>query len=744
MANVFSITPRAPDWNAQTTETLEDPDEPPEKLPPSAFTRSTIRHPAEQPSLLTRAILAQSDEENSGRFTAAFHTHRRRSMTSNFSIASTADLTSDTGYTSPSRVGTPSPPTHTISILQLHSNIADNNNNNNNNSNSSGNKPGLFNGRAIAFGAQPAANGATRKRCIQFACGAKPAPPPRHVTDTPPASRPVSAQEMQEPPRRTSIKFACQARPTDVQSILSRPSTQGSLFSDAVEPRMTTSPQKVPVLATTPTAVRPPLTRKPSNKATTTRPRFLRATSGDLTKDGSQFHEFASDMAREDDWIRNDNLDMQTKLTISDTLRKENSIRRLATEVEEEEAAQLEEEEADRAPGCGDDDDDNNDDDDEEDGGDKDDNDDDDEDLEFDDDDHDDLDDYDAELEDEDSDGYHTDEETGFADSDDEDDGNENMVMWTPGHYNAGKQSSVGFTRRLSANEHHSDSSANSRRSGVRRAKARPIGPTADAADLPDSTDFVCGTLDEDKPLEEVFISCLAARRTENLRVIPQDIDPSFPASDLDEEDEDDSFNAVQQGSDPNVWPMDDVHHDQDRSRRQKGDRTPPRRFRSPPPAKRHQSPPPPRTRGRSPKLLFDCHSPRRVRSPAPRALVTPLQTPRQGAHVHFNLAGRPGLTQTKSLPKPAALFRYSKQHKSLKITSDDETHMRGAIDIVKGLEKKRQRRKEKFMQKYCDRARRGQIPERKALPGLGAERMKEVGLIMAGKKDPGNYVLSF
>ena len=67
----------------------------------------------------------------------------------------------------------------------------------------------------------------------------------------------------------------------------------------------------------------------------------------------------------------------------------------------------------------------------------------------------------------------------------------------------------------------------------------------------------------------------------------------------------------------------------------------------------------------------------------------------------------------------------------------------RGAIDIVKGLEHKRQRRKEKFYQKYCNRARKGQIPEKKAQPGEGAERMRELGLILAGKMGQGNYVIS-
>jgi hypothetical protein len=131
------------------------------------------------------------------------------------------------------------------------------------------------------------------------------------------------------------------------------------------------------------------------------------------------------------------------------------------------------------------------------------------------------------------------------------------------------------------------------------------------------------------------------------------------------------------------------------------------------------------------------------MRSPAPKAVTTPNGSPRLGNHVKFNLAARPGLTITKSLPRPGAAF--GKQYRNhAKLVQDDDIHVRGALDIVKGLEGKRQRRKEKFYQKYCNRARRGQIPERKShKPGQGAERMKELGLLMAGKKDQGNYVLS-
>jgi hypothetical protein len=71
------------------------------------------------------------------------------------------------------------------------------------------------------------------------------------------------------------------------------------------------------------------------------------------------------------------------------------------------------------------------------------------------------------------------------------------------------------------------------------------------------------------------------------------------------------------------------------------------------------------------------------------------------------------------------------------------EQHVRGAIDIVKGLEQKRQRRKEKFYQKYCTKARKEKAQERRPVPGQGAVRMREVGLIMAGRIGQGNFVIS-
>ncbi|PTB75781.1 hypothetical protein M440DRAFT_1439439 [Trichoderma longibrachiatum ATCC 18648] len=677
-------TSQAPEWATQESDLVEDLDEPPELrlyMPtpkPLPFQRSPIRPKQAASSLLTQAILGQSDEEDSH----AFHptktaSQRRRSIVSNASIASTADLTSDTGMTSPSRTNTPSPPLPDLSMLRLHQGANDQ-------------KPGLIAGFFGAKRAEEPAKEAPRKRCIQFACAAKPQAQTKAAPA--PAAAPLAAA------------------PSNVKTPVAEEAPKRCINMTHPLPA---SPR--------PSPVQPALAR----------PRFLRATSTELIKDASQFHEFACGMTREDDWIRQDDA-TQTKLTISDTLVKENLFRRLGAEVEEE-AEQEEQDELEAETAMGDDEDEDEDED---------------EDAE--------LDVLDVEDEDEDeddedemddgSDGYHTDEETGFADSDEEDDEDENMILWTPGRTpSALNQATPSLARRLSMTEQHSDSSIGSRRSR-RRSKPRPIGPQVEAPDLPDSTDFVCGTLDEDRPVEDAYLSCLAARRNEKLRIIPQDIDPSFPASDLEEEDDEDVY-AAAPDSDDHAWvqgAMEDLDDETDRARRRrKNENTSPRRLRSPPPKRRGS--PAPKPRARSPKPLFDRQSPRRARSPAPKAMAmaTPIQTPRQGAHAKFQLAGRPGLTHTKSLPRPSAIFRHQKQPKGSKNSSDNDAHIRSAIDIVKGLEKKRLRRKEKFFQKYCDRARRGQIPERKPLPGTGAERMRELGLLMAGKKDPGNYVLS-
>lgn len=56
------------------------------------------------------------------------------------------------------------------------------------------------------------------------------------------------------------------------------------------------------------------------------------------------------------------------------------------------------------------------------------------------------------------------------------------------------------------------------------------------------------------------------------------------------------------------------------------------------------------------------------------------------------------------------------------------DLHVRGPVDIVIGLEKKRQKRKEKYWRQHCRKAAKEQAVK-KPQPGRGAERMKELGL---------------
>jgi len=107
------------------------------------------------------------------------------------------------------------------------------------------------------------------------------------------------------------------------------------------------------------------------------------------------------------------------------------------------------------------------------------------------------------------------------------------------------------------------------------------------------------------------------------------------------------------------------------------------------------------------------------------------------------SLAFRPGLRTTKSLPKAPGMFPHFKARKPKTPSINEAAHVRGAIDIVKGLEAKRARRREKFYQKYCSRARNQKVQPKRPVPGEGVERMRELGLIMAGKAGPDHYVLS-
>ncbi|CAK7232166.1 hypothetical protein SBRCBS47491_008177 [Sporothrix bragantina] len=831
-SNVLAWTAHAA--NAVEEDASADADEPPDQSRQTAeataqremstachsFQKTVVYRPKEQTeSLLTRALQSQSEDETADHITASgLYPRRRRSITSNTSMASTAGFTSDTGITTPPRTSSPSPRLASIGFAPVKVPAHD--------IKSSGAvdttpKPAATSAsedkaeKAGVANAQPQAP--PRKRCISFACGAvkpsqaaKPASPPAPVTKTPgPDDTPKAAyaqlaqpEQVTEPPKptepkRSCIRFACPARPSDAH----KPQLS-SLKVDAPESRklMARRPSPAPE-PKSPTAMRKLLhrnsagrsprssTRSSASRQSSHSPiavrskKYYNAEPSDLNKESSRFHEFASDAPLEDDWLRRDKVTVQQRLTIDDTLKKEMAIRLLGKEAEEEAEQEEDDEENDDDDVADEDDEDDEDDDEDDEDGDE-------------------NDTVEGDNEYPDGrfsgyssgaeDGYNTDNETGFASSDEEDDG---LVLWSvnqPGRSrreqnfdNDHSTLHLGGTpvfRRLSVDE-HSDSSGFIAGRAMRQDRPknrelvnsirRPATP-----ELPDSTDFVCGTFDEDRPLEEAYQSHIAARKRGKVHVIPQDIDPSFPTSDPEDNSNDEpaKYKRGQQphgSADDRFWDMEDIHHDQ-------ADRTDVRRKKKAESPRRCRSPPPPKIRGRSPapRRLFDRQSPtRRLKSPAPKAMPVPIiassqarivsppaslvdATNERGRQAFPSLAFKPGLTQTKSLPRPSAIF--CQQQQATAVTGQAQPpkplrrpkanslagakqprHVRGAIDIVKGLEQKRQRRRDKFQQKYCNRARKGQVPERRTQRGEGAERMREVGLLMAGKIPQGNYVLS-
>ncbi|EOO04396.1 hypothetical protein UCRPA7_64 [Phaeoacremonium minimum UCRPA7] len=747
------------EFNAEE-EASSDADEPPDSqllISPESpqFKRATIRPSKEHhESLLTKALHSHSEDDSVDPRSILSESGRRRSMTSNVSLASTAELTCDTGITTPARTISPSPRLSQIGFVPIssektptdrHIHIVGSLPKRNDH-------PVAPNKQQSAVGGvpkDPAVQALEKKRCISFACGAKPVARPA-VVPPPAPKQQDTPKPAQEKPKRPTIKFACTARPATPSSPPKRqeakPQNVGS--GGLTVPEKTGSPSTARKIRSPSTGLSRP------NRSTTPRrssqspiavrtKKYITADFGDLQGELCRFHEFASDVPQEDDWIRQEASVTRRKLTIEDTLQMENAIRRLAKEAEEEaeqeeEEAEEEDEEEEDADG-----DDLND---AEDG------------VELDEDEDEDEealdDDYSGYGSDDDfSDGYNTDNEHGFAESDDEDDG---LVLWTTSHMADIKISdATSIYKPSSFGGHQSDSSTCSGHN-IRASRPRPrellshLGFRPATPELPDSTDFVCGTLDEDRPLEEAYLNRIAQRKREKLHVIPQDIDPSFPTSEPEDEEDEASYKPGRD-SDDQIWlhgEIEDLEEEQDRADRRKkksAKHSPPKRYHSPPPKRMHS--PPPKARGRSPRRLFERQSPKRLRSPAPaRMVASPPASPVQaGARIAFkSLASRPGLTHTKSLPRAPALFRHAKPKGRPRAgTLTKDRHVRGAIDIVKGLEQKRQRRKEKFYQKYCNRARKGQVPERKHQPGQGAERMRELGLLMAGKIGPGNYVLS-
>jgi Protein of unknown function (DUF2457) len=729
-----------------------DVDEPPDRRAPqeqtlSGFHKSAVRLQSERKkSLLTKAFQKNPEmEATQPQIEVNTDLTRRRSMMSNTSLASTAELTSDGGLTSPARTNTPSPPfpnttytsfaPYSLATHSIHpptTVVA---------------KVGSTDPEIAGTSPKTPAVVADvpRKRLISFRCDAKKDVKPQPTPVAKPEATPATTTT--EAPVR-KCRFVCPAKPSE-KPIKATPNASPESKQPEIQKRVTPQSPSVSRKSPRPSAPSRPhrdstsTVRNISPAATRAKPKYIIADEDTLqSSEATRFHEFACEEVQEDDWIRKDAEVTKEKLTINDTLEKENRIRRLGNEAEEE---ALEDEEDDDEDGNISDD-------------------------EGDSDSQEEMEDVEDIVEGSDfeaSDGNETDNEAGFAESDDESDAEGDFAFWTPGRKVRSRAIGEASTYRPSAHRTASTSSIDSLNhmeplKEERRLRRRPIKIRPGTPDLPDSTDFVCGTLDEDRPLEDAYVSCMEARKNAKHKQTPQDIDPSFPTSDLEDEEDERDHAATANDSNEHVWlhgkfeeSDDEPHLGRRRSiaTHRKSPGHSPRKLHSPPPPRRMHSPPPPKQRLRSPppRKLFG-HSPRRMHSPPPaRTIRSPPTSPTQVASHAINFAplgSRPGLTHTKSLPRTPNAFCRQYQASRLDAATgngldDTDGPMRGAIDIVKGLEQKRQRRKEKFYQKHCNRKQKqGERP--RPQPGKGAERMRELGLLMAGKtgvQDP--YMMS-
>jgi hypothetical protein len=719
-------------------DVVADVDEPPElgraprptslKLHHSSmtsFTKSTPRCDRQQ-SLLTTALQASSNASSPVEEQSDKSPTRGMSTVSTCSTYSvtTADLTSDGGFTSPvSRTSTPSPPLpsstfhsmippfhkkpleHSVSVV----------------SHDGENMVPLQKAPIQPGGEQTVEAVLGRKRCIMFACGKKEEKKP--VVDAPAKPEPTS-QPQEAPKRVCTIKFACPSKvSTDAPSQPPKPRVR--MVSPAPSARRIPQSPKAKAHRDSDSTVRnnsPVSVRKPP---VVDRPRRLSLNSDLARCEAYRFHEFASSEEEVDEWTQVSTCH-RNRLTVSDTLKVENSLRQLGEEVEEEALAE--------------DDDDEDDDEDEVD----------------------ELDEDDDMLEDgeDDSDaysdatdeGFQTDDENGFAVSDDESETGSDYNWWAPGASTAATSVEHLEQLRLKTTRTVSESSIGSLESRqglefhgklhLRRRKSKPVNIRAPSPELPDSTDFVCGTLDEDRPLEEAYMSTLERRRAAKHKPRPQDIDPTFPTSDPelpdDEEDEVSEAENLVSESDTQFMMHGQMDHIDGNLRGRRKEvpkkRSPaqsPKRLRSPPPAKRavHRSPPPRKLFGASPKRLHSPPPPMRLRSPPPtrRGSTNPMAT-RQRNEMAIRFGGigeRPALITSASVPRtPLGPVTNPLEYDDEEV-GPNEMAVRRAIDIQVGLEKRRQRRKEQLYRKQH----RKPIKEKRPAPGRGAERMREMGL---------------
>lgn len=783
MMNTQDSTPRAPETtNAgldATEELLAEKDEPPDERqsqfswsPPGSRSEYSKAAPnfLRRESLLTRQLHSETDHTDDER-AAPVRALSTQSTWSNPSTTSTAELTSDDGFSVPSPgMSPPLPAAHASHIASISE------------------KPLEHKLEIVAEEDAPDAQttglpeksleeNLGRKRCITFACrGKQDAPTSQAVVPEPAAVEPVSP-----PKRKCMLKFVCPTRAgAEVKSIEHKPSHSSPppshvrhTTSMSVQHRGSDSTVTDMSTATNGTpgeeqAVKEIIKDAASKPMAAQRRYSIDSLSSDSGNEGTRFHEFATSEEEKDDWVQESTV-YRSRLTVNDTLEKENILRKACAEVEQEVLEDEEddeqedlEEELEATAGSAQ------------------------------------VDDLDNADEDESDEGFHSDDEEGFANSDSESDESD-FEWWKPsGRSTAAtsiehldrlaivnsqphvRGSSIGSASSDHASPH--SSKVKIRRTGPRRGRTPALNiKRSQSPGPPDFADFVCGTLDEDRPLEQAYIEHRNVKQAAKHGFRPQDIDPTFPTSDpdMDEEDDDDVDDVGSSDAEEEHMMHGNLEEFVSPTRakctsppqvKNKGHatRSPPppatTRLQSPPPSKKRsscRSPPPIKCRGTvksaAPRTLFS-HSPTRAKSPAPPMRMTSppnspaessLPTPLTPSGLAGRpLGGRPQLTHTASLPRGGGITLsrlgvLASEPESDGARTITDIPKRGAIDIVKGLEKKRQRRKEKLYQKACAKAATKAKEAHRVKPGTGAERMREVGLQLQQYHGKAEHILS-
>ncbi|KAF8422406.1 hypothetical protein EV426DRAFT_575097 [Tirmania nivea] len=582
--------------------------------------------------------------------------------------ASTAELTSDGGLSSRSHSPSPPPP----AMLHTYGRMLQNRKVSSKNDTEA----------VHVVGEDVAIEGLARRRCIRFACGVEP-PSRKSSTDDYPIALTEQPQTTQSHP--TSIRFAA--------NIQAPQQERGSVIKSSSHTMSYMHAKATPQPSPTPRALIP----------------------------ATRFHEFASSCEETESWMIQVP-DKTRLLRVDGVLAKEKDIRKLSEEVEaevrqeeedaeeldqideddeglEDELAHWEEEE---------DDDQDEDEDDEEDEGDN---------------------DEEEEEGEEYLSGNETDNEEGFA-SDSDDDGSFFSYPRHSGH-------PLPLLQKPAFSHNVAPFSV-----GSLNASTFNSDQHLASINLPDSSDFVCGTFDEDKALEDAYACALVEQKRAKYGITPQDIDPSFPSEESDSEEE---YCIKSPGTPEHLWTRSRMSFSEEEAPRGKkvhsiltrektlnegkirfNSPAPQRRAHSPAPKRRIVSPPPPISRRNSNE-----QSPRPTLSRYASRALSPPPPARNVSHPNFN---RGHIERTKSLPKGSKPCLKSFGANTQETTTDETPaiRIRGAIDIVKGLEKKRERRRNKLARQRASYTRKGE----------GVEKMRELGL-MLGKGKQAQWMIS-